>query len=225
MTKQYFSFKEIFMFGWVKTKQHAWFITLTAIIISIIMSAANVQNFGLLLSTVVSLMVALSLASISLSISRDHHFTFGDLFTPLLSPKKVLNFFALTAVLALPVILFVIAFMEAVYARNTFVAILGIIIFFPLAYFSVCFKLYPFVVLEHENSTIPELLRMTYKMTAPHFIQVLIFLLIAAVFNLLVAIILSTIAVSLIYIGLFVTIPITLFAIAHLYNKLKEHSM
>ena len=41
MTKQHFSFEEVFKFGWTKTKQHAWFITLTFIIAGIIMSAVK----------------------------------------------------------------------------------------------------------------------------------------------------------------------------------------
>ncbi len=210
MTKQHFSFKEIFMFGWVKTKQHAWFIALTTIIISIIMGAVNP------LGVLVCLLIGLSVASISLLISRDHHFTFSDLFSPLLSPKKVLKFLAITAILAIPIVVLALTFVVGVFQQNAVVTIIGMILFLPLVYLSVCFKLFPFVVIEHENASIVELMTITYNLTAPHFLQMFAFLVLAAILNLVGA---------LVVIGLFVTIPITLFATAHVYDKLKEHSM
>ncbi len=212
MTKQHFSFKEIFMFGWVKTKQHAWFIALTTIIISIIMGAVKFHPLGVL----VCLLIGLSVASISLLISRDHHFTFSDLFSPLLSPKKVLKFLAITAILAIPIVVLALTFVVGVFQQNAVVTIIGMILFLPLVYLSVCFKLFPFVVIEHENASIVELMTITYNLTAPHFLQMFAFLVLAAILNLVGA---------LVVIGLFVTIPITLFATAHVYDKLKEHSM
>lgn len=224
MTKQHFSFKEIFMFGWAKTKQHAWFIALTTIIISIIMSAAKtftlfkgelVQSFDLY-SIFILLLVCLSVVSISLLISRDHHFTFSDLFSPLLSPKKVLKFFAITAILAIPIVVLALTFVVGVFQQNAVVTILGMILFLPLVYLSVCFKLFPFVVLEHENASVVELMTITYNLTAPHFLQMFAFLVLATILN---------VAGAIVIIGLFVTVPVTLFATAHVYDKLKEHSM
>lgn len=215
MTKQHFSYKEIFSFGWAKTKQHAWFIVLTEIIIGIIMSAVGDMRGANLLCTVVTLMTVLSVASVSLLIARDHHFSFSDLVSPLLSPKKVLRFFAITAIIAVPLIILGTAFVLGVYMHNPVVTVLGIILFFPLVYFSVCFKVYPYVVLEHENTPVIKLMTMTYNLTAPHFFQMLGFLVLATLLNILGA---------LFVVGLLLTIPMTMFAMAHVYDKLKEHT-
>lgn len=196
MTKQHFSFEEVFKFGWTKTKQHAWFITLTFIIAGIIMSAVK---FSPVLDTVVGLMVGLSLISISMLISRDSTFTFSDLYAPLLSPKRVLKFVALTIL----------------YAAAVVVGTVCLII--PGVYIATRFKFFPYMVIEHENATIKDLIKMSYKLTQNHFWIVLGFLILATILNIIGAL--------LFLIGLLVTVPVTLFASAHMYNKLKEHTV
>lgn len=196
MTKQHFSFQEVFKFGWSKTKQHAWFIALTFIIIGIIMSAVK---FVPLLNTVVALMVGLSVISISLLISRDQSFTFGDLFTPVLSPVRVLKFAGAT-------ILYVIA-----------VTIGTILLIIPGVYIATRFTFFPYIILENENATVDSLIKMSYKLTHNHFWPVFFFIVLAALLNFAGALLLG--------VGLLVTIPVTIFASAYMYNRLKAHTV
>lgn len=196
MTKHNFSFQEVFTFGLAKTRQHAWFIFLTLIIISIIINSVRFVPF---LETFVSLMVGLSLVSISLLISRDQHFTFQDLYKPLLSQKRVLKFIVLA-------ILYVIS-----------VLVGTLLLVVPGIYIAIRFKFFPFVVLENENASLHDLIKMSYKVTENHFWQIFFFLLLIGLVNIL--------GLLLLVVGLLVTIPVSLFALAHVYNKLKEHSM
>lgn len=219
MSKHHFKFKEVFIFGWDKTYQHAWFIFLTFVITSIIMSATRVSS---LLATVVVLMTALSLASISLMVVRNHNFSFIDLINPLLSQRRVLKFFALAGFYVLPVLL--LAFTTAmlvvgVRQGSTSITVFGIVLtlicLIPSIFVLVRFKFFPFVVAEHEHSTVKDLILMTYKLTEGNFWPILGFVCLAALLNLF--------GLLLFCIGLLVTVPVTLFAFAHLYDKLKHH--
>jgi uncharacterized membrane protein len=196
MTKQHFSFQEVFKFGWSKTRQHAWFIVLTFIISSIITGAVKFTPFT---NIIVCLMAGLSIVSISLQITRDHHFTFRDLYLPLLSPNRVLKFIALT-------VLYILA-----------VSIGTVLFIIPGIYIAVRFKFFPFVVIEHENESIADLIRLSYKTTAHNFWPVFFFLLLGCIINILGALCFI--------IGLAITIPTTIFAMAHMYDKLKAHAI
>ena len=196
MTKQHFSFQEVFRFGWAKTRQHAWFVALTFIIAGVCMSAVK---FNPVLNSIVSIMVGVSLVSISILIARDQHFTFHDLYTPLLSPKKVLKFAALT-------ILYVIA-----------VTIGTILFIIPGIYIATRFQFFPNVVVENENVHLKDLIAMTYKLSQNHFWVILAFLVLALAMNIIGALFFL--------VGLIVTVPITLFASAYMYIRLKEHSV
>lgn len=235
MTKHHFSFKEVFMFGWNKTKQHAWFIFLTTIIISIVCSSVQQSHYFIgekgrivdmfaptPLSVVVLVMILLSLVSISLSIARNHSFTFTDLVSPLLSPRKVLKFFALSAFFSLPALLLSLAVALTVTGISNQIAsvtifgfIVTLLLFVPSLYVLVRFKFFPFVVIENENDTVSELIKKSYKITANNFWPLFMYILLAGIFNLIGAMLLG--------IGLFVTIPITMFATAYLYDRFKNH--
>ena len=179
MTKHHFSIQEGLCFGWAKAKQHAWFIVLTFIISSIIMGAVRGTPF---LGFVVGVMTILSIASVSLSIVRGHHFSFSDLFTPVLSCNKVLKFF-------------------------------------------------PFIVIEHENASLHELLRMCLKLTAGNFWRIFLFLLsfgllnaaVIVVCNILLFLRLPNIASIFFLVGIVGTVSVTVFATARVYNELKNH--
>lgn len=235
MSKHYFKFKEVFMFGWSKTCQHAWFIFLTFLIIGII-TCATATNlslvilmaspvtgfFALSFGVVLALMIALSVCSISLMIARNHHFTFTDLVNPLLSQRRVLKFFALIGFYVLPMLL--LAFSTAVLVvgakqGSSSVAIFGMILalicFVPTVFVAVRFKFFPFVVVEHEHSTVKDLIQMSYKLTENNFWSIFGFLCLAALLNIF--------GFMLFHVGLLVTIPTTFFAMAHLYDKLKNN--
>lgn len=207
MTRHHFSLKESFTYGWSKTKQHYWFIALTFLVYALILSAASRIP---LLNTVTALMVGLSVVSITLLITRNHSFTFADLFTPLLSPKRVLKFFALAVLYIIPVAFLTVVLFAPGLAKwgALFVAI-------PSVYLIIRFKFFPYIVLEHEDASIKELILMSLRLTNNHFWALFLFLFSLAIFNTLGA---------LTVIGLLVTIPVSVFATAHVYDKLKEHS-
>jgi uncharacterized membrane protein len=152
-----------------------------------------------LFDAIVSLMVGISITSISLLIARDHSFTFTDLVSPLLSAKKVLNMFVLTAIYGVAVLLGTI------------------LLIVPGVYIAVRFKFFPYIVIENENASIKDLIRMTYKLSTGHFWPLFFFLAIAAVLNVLGSL--------LFVIGLVVTVPVTVFASAYMYSRLKEHTI
>lgn len=213
MTKQHFSFKEIFAFGWARTKQHAWFVALSIVLISIITSAVERNHF---MCMVVSLMCVLSIVSVSLLISRGHSFSFHDFITPLLSPKKVLKFFAVTGVICIPALLLISPLIAGIALRDPMFVRFGALLLIPLIYLSTRLKFYPYVVLENENASVKELLKISYKLTANRFLSVFTFLLLATLLNIL--------GIALIGFGLLVTMPVTIFAFAHMYDKLKNHT-
>ncbi len=220
MIKKHFSFEETLRFGWAKTYQHAWFLVLTFIIAEIILSAVKFTPF---LNLVVALFVGLSLASISLVISRDQHFTFTDLYSPLLSPTRVIKFFALTVIYSIPGFLLLMSYVLRVFGSTyniNSVFVLGTILCFvfavPVIYFSVRLKFFPYVLLDNEHASLKEIITKTYRLTTNHFWPILAFLLALGAINIL--------GFFFFIIGLIVTVPVSLFATAHVYNKLKEHS-
>ena len=194
MTKQHFSFKEVFMFGWSKTRQHAWFLVLTFIIASII---SHASRFIPVFDFVVSMMISLSLVSLSLKIVRDHSFTFADLYYPILSSKRVIKFIVLS-------IIYVVA-----------VGLGFVLLIVPGIYIAVRYFFYPYVAVEHEDADLQSLVKMSYRLTNNHFWPVLAFIILTILLNILGA--------ALLIVGLFVTVPVTMFATAYMYNRLKEH--
>jgi hypothetical protein len=187
MSKHHFTFKEVFMFGWNKTKQHAWFLFLTFIISSIIISSTVLNP---LLNAVVALMACLSLASISLMIVRNHAFSFADLFYPLLSPRRVLKFFALASLYVLPMLIVMLTgaiLVVGAASGSASVTLFGLIMtavfFVPSLYVAVRFKFFPFIVVEHEYSTVKDLVLMTYKLSGGYFWEILGFIALACILN------------------------------------------
>ncbi len=213
MTKQHFSPKEVFMFGWSKTKQHAWFLALTFIIASIVSSAvAHVH----LISAIVNIMVTLSVTSISIVIARNHDFTFKDLYTPLLSARRVLKFAALSVLYGF---FTTVGFSLVALMGNNPVAVLSalVILVLPGLFVAVRFLFYPYIVIEHDHASLADLIKMSYKMTQGHFWMLTAFLLLIVGINLIGA--------MLFIVGLAVSIPVSIFAVAHMYNRFKDHQM
>ena len=203
------------MFGWAKTMQHAWFIALTFIIIGIIISAVvrfpSIPGFATLVYT----LTALSISSISLAISRNHHFTFADLFTPLLSKNRVLKYISFSILYAIPPAAALTFLGTAIVMGNSFVAMLGIALVLVALYAGIRFLFYPFVVVDHENAKFVELVKMSYRISSANFIFIVMLYVALVAFNMVGA--------ALFGLGLLVTIPVSTFMLAHVYNKLIEH--
>jgi uncharacterized membrane protein len=214
MTRHHFSLKESFVFGWTKTKQHYWFIFLSFLIYAIILSATSHARFPFL-NAITLLIVGFSIASITLQISRNHSFTFADLFTPLLSPERVIKYLALAVLYIIPMVLLTAALFAPLFTQSLG-KIGAILLMVPAVYLIVRFKFFPYVVLDNEKASIGELIRLSLKITNNHFWKLFLFLSLVAIFNALGA--------AAAVIGLAVTIPVSIFATVCVYNKLKEHS-
>ncbi len=208
MSRHKFSFKDAFVFGWNKTKQHYWFCFLTFLLVTLIINSVDHVP---LLRTVVTLMVALSVVSVSLLIVRDHHFTFENLFTPLLSPKKVGKFVLVSVLYAIPVIL------AAVFLFFVPAKFLGLLVIVPSIYLAVRFKFFPYVVVENEDATLKSIIETSLKLTKGHFWMVLGLLVLIGLLNVL--------GLAFFVVGLAVTIPVSIFATAYVYTRLKDHTV
>lgn len=219
MQKHHFKFTEVFMFGWNKTCQHAWFVFLTFIISSILLTSTAITAYIVspFIYTAVVIMVVLSLSSISLMIVRNHAFTFSDLYYPLLSPRRVLKFSAI-GLLYIFFMLFVVLSLTILLSPTvtSFGTTLGIILLVPSVLMTIRLQFFPFVVIEHEHSSLSELVFMSFKLTENNFWPLLGFVVLSTIINLL--------GVWFFGVGLLVTIPVTSFACAHLYDKFKNHT-
>lgn len=228
MTKQHFNFKEIFSFAWAKTQQHAWFLACTFMIYAIIVSAVKLTP---VLEQVTTLLLALSLVSLSLIIVRNESFSFGDLFNRLKSPRLVINFFALAALYAAAVLVFILPFIAAasitagtlLFSGTTAVTSKLMTVLFstfllalPGIYIAVRFKFFPYVLLENEHMSILDIIKHTYKLTCCAFWPLFGLLILISLLNLL--------GMLAFLLGLIVTVPVSVLALAHAYRKLEGHS-
>lgn len=202
------------MFGWIKTKQHAWYIILTFIIMGVISSAVKQVP---VLGGIVEIMIGLSLASVSLMIVRDQHFTFGDLFSPLLSMNRVLKYVILSVFYMAPLMLAISALNFGAESKTISLLVFGFVLAIISTYYAVRFMFFPFVVIEHENAKLKELMKMSYSLTAHQVSSFFLFFVLAILVN---------VAGMLFFVvGLLVSIPVSMFAIAHLYTKVKDHQL
>ncbi|MEN9551649.1 MAG: hypothetical protein RI935_26 [Candidatus Parcubacteria bacterium] len=208
MSKHHFSFKEAFVFGWNKTKQHYWFSFLTFLIVAIITS--SVESVPIL-STIVGFLIALSITYVSLLVARDHHFDFSSLIEPILSPKKVTKLLILGAIYMLFAII-VGTLLYLVPARW-----FSLLIIAPAIFVMVRFHFFTYTLVDNENDSIQELIKKSYKLTDKHFFMLFAFLILIVLLNVAGAL--------LFLVGLVVTVPVSVFSSAYVYNRLKEHSI
>ncbi len=228
MTKQQINFEEIFSFAWSKTKQHAWFLACMFVIYAVIMSAVRLVPF---LEQLTALLCALSLLSMSLIMVRDGSFSFEDMFNRLRSPNLVVKFLVLTVIYVAAVSVFIIPFIAAMSITigsvflNGFSALNGkllmvllttTLMFVPAIYIAIRFKFYPYVLLENENMKIVDIIKHAYRLTCCAFWQLLGFFVIVAVLN--------TLGFLAFGVGLILTIPVSVMAVAHLFRRLEHHT-
>jgi hypothetical protein len=190
----YLNIQDLIISGWNRTKQHYWFLACTFLIIYILGIAIKGNP---VLGIIVPLLISLSVASISLTIVNGQSFDFTDLLRPIRNPQVTLKYL----VLAIACII---------------VVGLGILLLIiPGIYLAVRFKFFPFVVLEHPHLSLGDLMAKSYEVTEGRFWEVFFILLALGIINILAA---FTV------IGLLVTIPVSIFAVAETYNKLKHHA-
>ena len=227
MTKQHFTLKEVFDFAWAKTQQHAWFLACTFMIYAVIMSAVKKEGF---LGLLVAVLLALSLLSISLIIVRNENFDFSTLFERLRSPRLVINFLILLALYACAVFVFFIPFMAAVSVATTNIMlnlgadsmklsgilIITAILLVPGIYIAVRYKFFPYVLLENEHMRLVDVIKHTSSLTKGHFWMILQFLISLAVIN--------TFGALAFGVGLIITVPLSVLAMANYYRRLQGHT-
>ncbi len=236
MKKLYTHYKEGFSFGFAKTIQHAWFIFLTIIILSLLFSVASDSP---LLITLLYPLAGVGIASVALAIARGHSFDFSSLVHPSLSPKRVIKFFVLVLLMLIPVACVLLAtkllFIGTIAGNPSLVTLGAVFLFVSLpsaVYVLVRYKFIPFVVVEHEHASFSELVTTSAKVTNGHFWEVFGFL-----FILLTGICIVSFTGNNLYfrgydilshvvylLGFSIIIPTGIFTFAHLYNRLKSHS-
>ena len=119
--------------------------------------------------------------------------------------------------LTLTTIILVIGSARGSVSVTVFGLIFSLIFFAISLYVTVRFNFFPYVAVEHEHSPVKDLINMSYKLTENNFGPVFGFLFLAVCLNL----------VGLLFfgLGLLITVPVTVFASAHLYDKLKSHTV
>jgi hypothetical protein len=195
MIKHYYAYiKELITFGWGRTKAHYWFLACTFLIMYTLGIAIKGNP---VLGTLIPLLVSLSVAHIALKIVHHETFDFGTLFEPIKNPLITLKYLVL-ALLCIAAVVFGL-----------------ILLVVPGVYLAVRFKFFPFVVLENPHLSLSDLITRSYMVTEGHFWEVFVVLLVLGLINVIAAMTVF---------GLLVTLPISIFAITHMYTRLKHHT-
>lgn len=194
MTKQHFNYQDLLKSGWSKTRQHSWFLACTFIIIYVLLIAVKGNP---VLGMLIPLLIGLSLATLSLLIVNNESFEFSDLFRSIRNPATTLKYLALC-------VLYIVSVIAGL-----------ILLVIPGIYIAIRFKFFSYVVIEHPHMNLSDLITKSYMLTENNFWSVFVFLVILTVMNMVGA---------LTIVGLLVTVPISLFASAMMYNKLKHHA-
>ena len=186
-----FSKKELLHAGWVKTKEHFWFLFGMLVLVLLVTGASN--NYTLI-AIIVAVFASISVITASLTIVDGGIPSFKGLFSKYSNYKIFLNYIiasiAMGAAVLVGLILFVI----------------------PGIYLAIRLQFYKFLIVDKGDISPINALKESWKMTEGHTWNLFLFLVLVALLNIVGAILLG--------IGLFVTIPITLLSYAMLYRKL-----
>lgn len=194
MIKNNLNIQEIFSEAWDKTKKNYWFLFCLFIVSAIVMS---VLQHVKLLNFVVGIFIGIAALTISIIIARGHTPKYEDLFKSFKDYKITLNYFLASIIYMIVII----------------IGLLALII--PGIYLAIRLQFYKFLVIENENMRPVDTLKESYKITEGHFWDLLVFMVVIIVMNLIGAIPFG--------LGLVITIPITAIASAILYKKLVTH--
>ncbi len=194
MTTHTFTISDVLFKGWEKTKEHAWFLLLSMVILLVIM---GIFNDVPILSYIVNTFVTLAFSSVILTIIHNKTPKFHDLTKYFATYKKPLR------ILVLSVIIYLI----------TLVGLLLLVL--PGIYLAIRFMFYPYYVIEHEHKTIAESLKEIFAITEGNFWNLFLFGVVAAVLNLLGLLALG--------VGFLVTLPVTALACGYIYKTLTPH--
>ena len=191
MTKYNFTFKELFSSAWKHTKDNAWFLFVMGLVTFIIMAAVHRT---IILSNIVSLLMSISFIAVSLAIIEGKKPTNEDIFKSFRSYKIPLNY-VLSSILYVLIVI------------GGFIALI-----IPGMYLAVRLSFYKFIVVENENMNTFDVLKKSMEITKGHFWKIFWFTIILFLLNMLGA--------MLFFVGLIITIPVSMLASTLLYKKL-----
>lgn len=191
-----FTYKEIFKFGWQKTKQNFWFL----FIIQIIVFGINMISDSSIIGFVLSLLTGLLITQIFLRISENEQLNFKN-FLSNITVDKFLHYMLSTII------------------TSIFVVVGFILLIVPGIIISIMTSFAPFILLEKDfkpswkDLSFWQVIKKSKKMTYGYKWKIFVFMLIALGINLLGLIALG--------VGLFFTIPTTAIAFAKMYQIIK----
>jgi Co/Zn/Cd efflux system component len=226
------SLKESLSFGWHKTKSHSGLLFKILLIlfglqvvyavVGRVLEGTLIGALAVVALSVAQFVVGVGLTLVTLRIAQGKHVELKEIVPPL----EVLWRYFLASVLVGLIVMGVIV--GLVLAAMVLAVVTGGMnsVFFPLwiavgicagviaiSYFAVRFSMVRYAVLD--GSGVVESLTCSTKITKGHMWEVLWFLLVVALLNIAGAILLL--------VGLLVTIPVTMIAYAHVYEKLHKH--
>lgn len=195
MTKNNLNIQEVFSEAWVKTKKNFWFLLL--LVIATMFISAVVEDYELL-GVLIGIPLGISILTVSIVIANNHTPKYSDIFKSFDTYKITLNY--------------VIA--SIIYFAIVAVGLLALII--PGIYLFIRLQFYKFLIIEDENKNPIDAIKESYKITEGNFWDLLFFMLVIVIMNLIAVIPLG--------LGLIITIPLTIVASAVLYKKIHTHN-
>lgn len=210
-----FTYKELFAFGWEKTKKHFWFLLGIFAIAVVLNILTNKIPF---ISTVVSLLTSIAIVSVLLDIVHGHTPVYKDLLKPFQNYKITWHYFLGTllllagfaVVLGIGALILIPILTIPAYLPVGFILIFVLIC--ALIYAAVRLQFFRYFIIEDENLGPINALKKSMAITHGRFWKLFGFLCLIALLNL--------VGLILILVGLLVTIPVSLIAYTHLYKKL-----
>ena len=189
MHKHNFSIQELLQFGWSKTKDNYWYVLQVIIITALVYGASRFLGP---ISLLVGFCVGISITTVALMVMSGQSPTLMDLFKKYTGYKIFLDYAIVSIICG-------------------FLVILGFFIFIiPGLFFAVKLQFAKTLVVDKNMGAI-DAIKKSWKMTDGNFWKLLLFVLTICVINLIGAIPFG--------LGLFVTVPVSIFASLHLYKK------
>lgn len=192
MTQHNFTIKELFNSAWQATKKNAWYLFTIFFIAGLILSIGSLTPLG----GFVQILVGISIVTISLVIVSGNMPTYEDTIKSFKTYKIAWHYLLATLLYAL-------------------IVVVGIILLIiPGIYLAVRLQFYKFIVIDNENMGPVNALKKSMDITRGHFWKLLGFMITLGLFNLL--------GLLFFVVGLIVTIPVSVLAMAFLYKKLSS---
>jgi hypothetical protein len=216
MTHQ-FTYRDLFAFGWEKTKKHFWSLLLIFTIMAVVSAGAGIIPP---VGAFVSMLVSIAVLSLLLRIAHGHAPTYHDLVRPFDDYKVTLHYFLAILAVSLPLIVIVMALgaltVFLAVTGSIFAAVLIPLIFgLALVYVIMRIQFFKLYIVEHKEAGPIEAILRSWSMTHGKFWMLAGFTLAMLLINLGGLLALG--------IGLFLTIPTTSIAHTLLYTKLAGH--